>query len=375
MAFLPNVAFPGTAANEGVENLMKQLLQRRIAESQNAYQQGQLGVSRENLAIAKEKLPLEKALLQAQTGEHAATAQHKNLIANALKIYLQRKGTSLSRGGQAAQSQAQQFSNPNGINETDSNQYLTSNESENDPIKELLYATKAIQETPTEQKNREIATDFAKSIHSADQKTREGWNQALEANYEIKDALKANSAIYASPKVQEALSHPEYLGYNVAYLKNFGKDKELAQDLTTIGTNNKTLYTNILSKFKGAVREYELNLLKSFIANEDKDNINVMIAKNNALQAMTKNIMDRTSLADKIYIMGNGKITTAQAMEMADNRIDGKKIREDIKNNFKAEEKKQKIALYEQQAKDAIAKGADPEKVNKHLSAIIKGLK
>jgi len=211
----------------------------------------------------------------------------------------------------------------------------------NNKAKELLYALGMLKETPQEQATREQATAWKKELGASDIKSVEDWNKKITTSQEMMPVLENIREIASDPKIQAVYQHPEYMNYDVAYAKRFNKDPEVQQGLTSLATNIKSIYSTMGSEFKGAFREFELNLFNA-AAPTEKDSLNQLIAKNNTLMHLRTLAIKRYSLADQIVRESNGTISPANALKTASMMVNTKTEREKIKQEYKQLEEAKK---------------------------------
>jgi hypothetical protein len=241
-------------------------------------------------------------------------------------------------------------SNPQSMNSNQPNNITQSDKQRK--VREILMALGKIKETPSEQQGREVDTARQKAFMEHDLKAMDQWNEKLEANYEIKPLLEHNQEILASPIMQDMYKNPEYFGRDIAYLRRFGTPEQV-EALTQLGVNNKSIIASSAQEFKGAFREFELKLLNNSAITEN-DTFQQMKSKTNTVLALRDLLTKRLTLANEIVRSFNGKISPANALSIADKQINGKKVREQIRNQFDASEKEQKEAkmLREKQEKE-----------------------
>lgn len=351
---LPNQGFKSLA--EGSENLLQQILQKRKNADESRYRA-------EHLNIEKTKLPYAISLLQAQSQDAQAKAIKNQLIGNALNAAL---GGSQESGFQGLPSQG-------AIDQTGSVEGIPTqgigNQSKQS-AKSILQALGVLKETPEEQQQREISTEWSKNIQDVDKKQVQGWNDSLNENIEMVPVLERNQELLANPKLKDIYKHPEFLGYDIEFLKRYSKDPEVSRMLTELGANTKTLYQSIVSGFKGAARKFEFNLIDKMAPNETKDTYPMLVAKTNAMLSIRELLSNRIKMAQKIWRDSQGKISPNEAMEKANQLIKGKETFKKIEENFKAEELKQRDLVYDRMAQEAIANGADPIKVQQKLKEL-----
>lgn len=211
----------------------------------------------------------------------------------------------------------------------------------NNKAKELLYALGMLKETPQEQATREQATAWKKELGASDIKSVEDWNKKITSSQEMMPVLENVREIITDPKIQEVYQHPEYMNYDVAYAKRFNKDPDVQQGLTSLATNVKSIYSTMGSEFKGAFREFELNLFNA-AAPTEKDSLNQLIAKTNTLMHLRNLAIKRYSLADQIVRGSNGTISPANALEIARKQVDTKQERDKVKQEYKQLEEAKK---------------------------------
>ncbi len=208
---------------------------------------------------------------------------------------------------------------------------------------DMLQALGILKETPSQQESREMRTAYQKELGASDVKQLEKWNDTLTSNSQITPVLENIQNIAANPAFQEMYKNPEYFGFDLAYLKRFG-NKEQQDLLTSLGTNAKSIFQSMGQEFKGAFREFELNLFNKAAPDETRDTIQQIISKANTMMSLRTLISKRLSLANNIVRSSGGKISPANALEIADRQIDGKKVRQEIQDKFNKEQATQKAA-------------------------------
>lgn len=234
------------------------------------------------------------------------------------------------------------------------------NNPKTDKAKSMLQALGFLKETPDEQAEREIRTAYQKEIGSTDAKSIEDWNKILTSNSQITPVLENIQELAANPALQAMYKNPEYMGYDLKYLKRFGT-KEQQELLTSLGTNAKSIFQAMGQEFKGAFREFELNLFNKAAPDETNDTLPQIISKTNTMMALRDLATKRLSLANNIVRSSSGAISPANALLIADKRIDGKKIREDIKDKFQDSEKQQRELRKYNDEKEKSLKNNDEE--------------
>lgn len=227
----------------------------------------------------------------------------------------------------------------------------------------------------------EIRTDWRKGINKNTIELLGDWGKTISASRQMLPILEHNQEIMSTPEMKEVFSHPEYLGYDKAYLKKFSKNPKIVEGLSALTTNVKSLYSTMGHDFKGAFRYYEKKLFDDATPNES-DSFGQLIAKNNTMMAIRDLIVKRTSLAKQIVEGSNGQISPEAAETIAEKQINAKAVRQQIKDNFKKmqdEAEKQSKALNqthysEKQLKqfydDAIAHGVPKEAADKKLAEL-----
>lgn len=205
--------------------------------------------------------------------------------------------------------------------------------------RDILIALGYLKESPSDQQAREVSTSFQKNAGANAAKQLEGWGKTITASHEMKTILEHNQEIMANPVFQDMYSHPEYMGYDISYLKKFGTPKQI-ELASSLGTNTKSLFSSMASEFKGAFREFEKKMFEDAAPNT-KDTLQQLIAKNNTMLAMRELMTKRLSLASDIVQSSEGRISPNSALDIAEKQINSKDIRNKIKDNFKNEMKKQ----------------------------------
>lgn len=200
--------------------------------------------------------------------------------------------------------------------------------------REVLQHLDKWKETPKEQQEREVATDWRKGINKNTIELVGDWGKKISASREMIPILEHNQEIMSTPVMKEVFSHPEYLGYDKKYLKKFSKDPTVIEGLNALGTNVKSLYSIMGSEFKGAFRFYEKQMFDEASPTES-DSFGQLIAKNNTMMAIRDLITKRLSLAKQIVEGSNGQISPEAAESIAEKQINAKQVRQQIKDNFK----------------------------------------
>ena len=299
----------------------------------------------EKVRDRKSKQPL----LEAQTQEAQANAAKSNMYANLINMALGGAPSADNSQGQGMANPAMQNtstgmqganpSSPTGVNPATG----VDTSSQQQRAKEMAQALGIIKETPAEQAARERQSAYGNKLGEVDADVLKDWNKSITADYAIQPVLENIQEITSKPKIQAIYKNPEYMNYDVAFAKRFNKDPEVQQDLTSLGTNIKSIFSTMGSEFKGAFREFEMNLFNAAAPTEG-DSLNQLVAKTNTLMHLRTLAMKRYSLADQIVRAGGGKISPASALEMANKQVSTKEVREQIKQEYKQLEdlKKQK---------------------------------
>lgn len=206
--------------------------------------------------------------------------------------------------------------------------------------KDILYALGMLHETPSEQANRETTTAFNKDVNSSDIKQLEKWNDIVTASESMMPNLENIRDISANPVFQNMYKNPEFFGHDIAWLKRFGSPKE--QDLLTrLGTNSKDIFQSTASEFKGAFREFEMKLFQKLVPDE-RDTLQQIISKNNAVIALREVAIKRFNLANQIVRDMKGQVSAPTALQIARKQIPTKPIQEQVDREFKESEKRQR---------------------------------
>ncbi len=245
--------------------------------------------------------------------------------------------------------------------------------------RDILISLGYLKESPSEQQSREITTAFQKSLGSNASKQLENWGNKITASQEMKPILEHNQEIMANPVFQEMYSHPEYMGYDISYLKKFGTPDQI-ELASALGTNTKSLFSSMASEFKGSFRSFEKQMFENAAPN-DKDTLQQLIAKNNTMLALRDLMVKRLSLASDIVQSSEARISPNAALDIAEKQINAKEIRNNIKNDFKkyeqeAKNTKQSVTSKYSEAElmkhynEAIAAGVPVEAANKRLAEL-----
>jgi len=218
---------------------------------------------------------------------------------------------------------------------------------------------------PTSQEKAalEQKTAYNKELGSSDVKTMGKWDDTITASHEMSPVLNNIQEISANPTFQNMYKNPEYLGKDIDWLSRFGtpEEQKLIGDFTT---NQKSIFSSMGQDFKGAFREFELNIFNK--ASPDiHDTLPQIQAKTNTLLALKGLVSKRLSLAQDIVRSSQGQISPSAALEIADKQINAKEVRKQIDDQFKASEREQKEAQKQQNSQKgntSIApKGAEVE--------------
>lgn len=206
---------------------------------------------------------------------------------------------------------------------------------------DMLQALGVLKETPGQQEAREKRTAYSKDLAASDIKSLEDWNKTITTNSQIMPVLENIQDIAANPGFQEMYKNPEYFGYNLKYLKRFGTPEQSSL-LTSLATNTKAIYQSMGQEFKGAFREFELNLFNKATPDEENDTLQQIIAKNNTLLGLRTLVTRRLKLANNIVRGAEGGISPSSALDIADKQIRTKEVFKEINDNFNKMQAEQK---------------------------------
>lgn len=216
----------------------------------------------------------------------------------------------------------------------------------------MLQALGILKETPQQQEEREKRTAYQKELGASDVKQIEKWNDIITSNSQITPVLENIQEAAANPTFQAMYKNPEYFGYDIAYLKRFGTDEQ-KDLLNSVGTNAKSIFQAMGQEFKGAFREFELNLFNKAAPDEIRDTLQGIVSKTNTMMALRNLMTKRLTLANNIVRQSGGQISPANALEIADRQVNGKQIRQEIQDKFNKSQAEQKAALQNRTGKNA----------------------
>lgn len=223
--------------------------------------------------------------------------------------------------------------------------------------RQMLYALGMLKETPQDQENRDTRTAYNKELGASDVKAMDKWNDTISSDSQIIPVLENIQELTANPDLQAMYKNPEYLGYDLKLLKRFGTPEQQTL-LTSLGTNAKSIFQSMGQEFKGAFREFELNLFNKAAPDETSDTLPQMIAKTNTMLGLRNLVKQRLTLAQNIVRSSGGKISPSNALEIADRQVNGKQVRDQIQNQFKQSEIQQKIDKEKQSKSNSSAKSS-----------------
>lgn len=301
----------------------------------------------ETIRARKQQLPL----IEAQTQEAQANALKSQMFANLIKAAF--------GGGEINQNDEQyelsdvdrdRINNMQpgdtvvvGQDQGQPSSYQRSGNPSQNRAKEMLYALGMLKETPSEQAQREMQTAYQKELGASDVKTMEKWNDVITASHEILPVLQDIHEVSANPAFQKMYNNPQYFGYDLKLLKRFGTPEQ-QQLLARVGTNAKSIFQGMSQEFKGAFREFELNLFNKAAPDEVNDTLPQLVAKTQTLLALRNLASQRLTMAQNIVRSSGGRIAPANALAIADKEVNGKQIRNQIEQQFKQMELAQKEA-------------------------------
>lgn len=182
-------------------------------------------------------------------------------------------------------------------------------------------------------------TPLQKELTTEDAKQVGEWGKSISAAHEVKDNLDQIQDIITNPVMDTMKNNPQLFGKDINWYKRFGNKDQ--QDLIGgLVSSNKNMYTAMASKFKGQFRTGEQTLVHDMLINE-KDTIPVMIGKMNAMKSSNELMLKRLSIAD--FLVRNKGKSPSQALDLADQLVDGKKIRTDIRAEIKGQQEERKL--------------------------------
>jgi hypothetical protein len=182
-------------------------------------------------------------------------------------------------------------------------------------------------------------TPLQKALTTEDAKQVGEWGKSISAAHEVKDNLDQIQDVITDPNMETMKTNPQYFGKDVNWYKRFGTKEQQAL-IGNLVASNKNMYTAMAAKFKGQFRTGEQSLVSDMLINE-KDTVPVMIGKMNAMKSANELMLKRLSIAD--FMVRNKGKSPAQALELADQLVDGKKIRADIKAQIKGQQETRKL--------------------------------
>jgi hypothetical protein len=224
--------------------------------------------------------------------------------------------------------------------------------------KAMLQALGYLKETPEEQSSREIAADYQKERGKSKSKSIDELDKSILSGTTSLDTLNELGEIIQHPEWEKMRQHPILGNYELAYYKINGNP----QQKFLIGqyeTNTGQIIKNAARDFPGQFRTGEQSLLNSMKLN-NKDTFDSARGKLYALKLFETMMIERSKKISELMQKGYSKTA---AIELAKQQIDGKKIKEQIKESLG-------LGSLERQAQDAIANGADPVAVHKRLEEL-----
>lgn len=213
---------------EGMEDILKNLMARRLKEQE-------LGQTE---AYRQAELQQTGPLREAQAKAAKAKAERDQLVANALSDIYGRGNVNQDTSSvnypenRPYQLTEEEQAKIEGLQPGESLQVGQGQQPKREmtqrqkQAKELLQALGVLKETPTEQQEREVSTDWQRKLGDVDIKQVENWNNTITASHQMVPALEHNQEILANPVVQDMYKRPEYFGYDLAYLKRFGTPEQ-----------------------------------------------------------------------------------------------------------------------------------------------------
>jgi hypothetical protein len=195
---------------------------------------------------------------------------------------------------------------------------------------------------PTVEEKSDIETKaaFNREMSSSDVKQNAKINEAIFSNEEITPVLEDIQKITANPEFQSMYKNPQYLGYDIKYLKKFGTPEQIKL-LSSFGANTKSLYSHMSADFKGAFRDFERKIFDKAIPNEETDTLPAMQAKVNTLLQLRSLMTQRLKLADQIFRSSKGAISQSSALQIAAKQIGSDKVAKEISDQYDKFEKEQ----------------------------------
>lgn len=295
-------------------------------------------------------------LMQAQAQESTGKASQSNMLANLINMAM---------GGvnQNPQQSMNQLNNQIG-NESGNriippiNQNNSSDKQKNamDWLQRLGY----INPTAQEKSDIDVKSAFNKEMSANDIKQNAKWNDVITASEEMQPVLDNIQKITANPVFQDMFKNPQYLGYDIKYLKRMGTPEQIKY-LTELGTNAKSIYSALGQEFKGAFREFEKKIFDKVAVDEEHDTLPAMQAKINTLMQLRSLVSQRLSLADNIFRSSEGKISPSSSLKIASKQISSDKIAKEVYDQYSKFEKEQSKSNKEESHKK-IPYGYTPEK-------------
>lgn len=184
-------------------------------------------------------------------------------------------------------------------------------------------------------------TAMQKAINAEDAKLIGSWGEQISSGHDIQSTLDRTKDIVTSPVMQSMKNNPVYFGRDIEYYKRFGTPEQQKM-IGNLAATNKSMYTSMAQKFKGAFRAGEQSLFEQMLVDE-KDTLPVMLGKMEAMDTLNQLMVKRLTLSDDLA-RNHGKIPS-KALEMADKALDSKSIEKKIQNQINGPSKEEQNLL------------------------------
>jgi len=358
-------------------------------KAQTALSQGQLGMMPLERRMKEAQLglvPWNQRLLQSQAAQAQANAQKAQQMGNlynfAMRGGFQQGGMPQNQGQQMPSYQeghgmppyAQQMQGGQQAPQTQTGQYNPQADMAAALMKMPVYHQTAdgqlISVNPLSglTSTKIGPSEREKAFTKEDVKIATNYQNAAIAGRDIQDTYNEVGNIIASPEFEQMRQHAILGKHELGWYSKFGTKEQ--QDM--VGQFN-TLTGDIIRKsareFKGSFRVGEQGLLNSMKPNSS-DTVDVAKGKIKSLSLMNQLLTQRSSLTSDLIRQG---YSPNQASKLADQQIDGNKIREEIKNQLNPKKTINLKAFTEQDIIDTAQKhGISVEEVKNQLKA--KGL-